>query len=325
MENLPLDLKKDLLLRLDDKELVKICQLNKEYIDFCNNNQDFWLQRIIRTFPYLNIEILNQYKGARTWSQYYIEDLRKINNNNAEDYLINAIDDERFDHIMIAIDKGADPNEISILYDAGRNDDKNLLYLSKFILKNVNIDIISDELFKSIGEMDIDGLDNVLTTKLKNTNIKQLCENIYYKMKNKFRDTFGSENYGDLLITMLFNPDLGLVRMYNNEIENQRVLLRAFELIISKIDTPEIFPDLYQDFLEDTPGINKYVLNALDVSADERQTVIEALKNINVSLSDIKSNNLTDEEALLVLLIFTRFRKGSYRLESSWLNVCKNI
>jgi hypothetical protein len=63
----------------------------------------------------------------------------------------------------------------------------------------------------------------------------------------------------------------------------------------------------------------------MSVRMKDKQLLKRIIKNINVSLSDIKSNNLTDEEALLVLLIFTRFRKGSYRLESSWLNVCKSI
>ena len=48
------------------------------------------LNRIIKKFPYLDLSLLRRYKGDRDWSQYYIEDLRTINKDNANNKLIDA-------------------------------------------------------------------------------------------------------------------------------------------------------------------------------------------------------------------------------------------
>ena len=67
-----------ILNELDDKDLVKYCQTNKEANKICND-QTFWMRRVLKKISYIDIEILRKYKGERSWSEYYIEDLRKIN------------------------------------------------------------------------------------------------------------------------------------------------------------------------------------------------------------------------------------------------------
>ncbi|GAH14293.1 unnamed protein product [marine sediment metagenome] len=46
-----------ILSELEDNDLIKMCNINKEAIQLCNNNQNFWLNRIITKFPYLSLDI----------------------------------------------------------------------------------------------------------------------------------------------------------------------------------------------------------------------------------------------------------------------------
>ena len=94
-----------ILNKLDDVDLVKACQTNRQANEICND-QTFWLNRILNRFPYLGIDILKQYKGNRNWSQYYINDLRQIITNNAAYTLFGGSETGRLDHIIIAINKG---------------------------------------------------------------------------------------------------------------------------------------------------------------------------------------------------------------------------
>lgn len=96
-----------ILNKLEDNDLVNVCQTNTAARDLCDD-QRFWLNRIMFKFPYLSLDILKQYKGNRDWSQYYIEDLRKINLNNKKDYLKDGAHDGRLDHVMISVNKGVD-------------------------------------------------------------------------------------------------------------------------------------------------------------------------------------------------------------------------
>lgn len=96
-----------ILNELDDKDLVNVCQTNHHANELCNN-ETFWLNRIRIKFPYLSLGILNKYKGNKSWSQYYIKDLREINSSNAKIKLILGSDSGRLDKIIIAVNKGAD-------------------------------------------------------------------------------------------------------------------------------------------------------------------------------------------------------------------------
>ena len=85
---------------LDDKDLIKMCNINKEAMQLCNNNQNFWLNRILIKFPYLKLDVLNKYKNDRLWSEYYINDLRKINNSTDVNQTHYWMDLEKVDWIM---------------------------------------------------------------------------------------------------------------------------------------------------------------------------------------------------------------------------------
>ena len=95
-----------ILNNLDDSSLVKYCTTNKEANKVCNN-QIFWMNRVLKTFPYINIETLRKNKGNRDWSEYYIDDLRKINTSNADYYLMKGSSEGRMDIVIISINKGA--------------------------------------------------------------------------------------------------------------------------------------------------------------------------------------------------------------------------
>ena len=95
-----------ILNELEDVDLVKICQMNRAADDICIDPY-FWKTRILTKFPYLTLDIINKYKGDRSWSEYYIDDLIKINENNAQFMLTQSINNGRLDHTMIAINKGA--------------------------------------------------------------------------------------------------------------------------------------------------------------------------------------------------------------------------
>ena len=96
-----------ILIQLDDQNLVNVCKTNTTINELCND-QNFWLQRIMKMFPYLDLDILNRYKNGRSWSQYYIEDLRTINKTNAQYKLYNGAKNGYLDMVIIAVNKGAD-------------------------------------------------------------------------------------------------------------------------------------------------------------------------------------------------------------------------
>lgn len=96
-----------ILNKLEDVELVKTCQVNRKADEICKD-QNFWFSRVKIKFPKVGINILNKYKGNRSWSEYYIQDLRKINQTNAQEYLNSGSRSGRLDHVMIAIGLAAD-------------------------------------------------------------------------------------------------------------------------------------------------------------------------------------------------------------------------
>ena len=96
-----------ILNQLDDKDLVKFCQTNRQANELCND-QTFWLNRILNRFPYLDLNILKQYKQERSWSQYYIKELRQVTPINAQDKFETWSGNGRLDLVIIAVNKGAD-------------------------------------------------------------------------------------------------------------------------------------------------------------------------------------------------------------------------
>ena len=103
------DLDIKILGELEDVDLVNICQVNKQADEICKD-QGFWLNRIMLKFPYLSLDVLNKYKDNRSWSEYYINDLRKINLSDAQSDLSESVQYGRLDHMIMAINNGADIN-----------------------------------------------------------------------------------------------------------------------------------------------------------------------------------------------------------------------
>ena len=71
------DVDRKILNELEDKDLVKACQVSKQADDICND-QTFQMNRVFNRFGYVGGDILRKNKGDRSWSEYYIQDLRKI-------------------------------------------------------------------------------------------------------------------------------------------------------------------------------------------------------------------------------------------------------
>ncbi len=108
------DVDRKILNNLEDKDLVKFCTVDKKANTLCND-QVFWMNRVFLKFGYVGGDILRKHKGDRSWSEYYIKDLRKINKNNAFDYLRNGSADGRLDHVIISLKNGANIHAYSDL------------------------------------------------------------------------------------------------------------------------------------------------------------------------------------------------------------------
>ncbi len=103
------DVDRKILNNLEDKDLVNLCQTNKKANSLCND-QVFWMNRVFRRFGYVGGDILRTNKGKRSWSDYYIQNLRKINPSNANRYLENGSQNGRLDQVIISLKNGADIN-----------------------------------------------------------------------------------------------------------------------------------------------------------------------------------------------------------------------
>ncbi len=145
-----------ILNKLDDKDLVEACQVNKRADVICND-QTFWMDRIVTKFPEVPNDILRKYKGGRTWSEYYINDLRKINKS-TKYYLIEGSRIGRLDYVIIALEKGADIHHKDdwALRNASYNG--RLDVIKYLISKRANINVNNDEPLRdaaSKGYLDI--------------------------------------------------------------------------------------------------------------------------------------------------------------------------
>ena len=65
------------------------------------------MNRVFDRFGYVGGDVLRKYKGDRSWSEYYIQDLRKIKDN-SDKYLIDEVKNKRFGQVIIALKNGAD-------------------------------------------------------------------------------------------------------------------------------------------------------------------------------------------------------------------------
>ena len=101
------DVDRKILNNLEDEDLVNVCQTNKKAQSLCND-QVFWMNRVFLRFGYVGGDILRKHKKNRSWSEYYIQDLRKINSSNVQKYLIDGSRNRRLDQAIISLNIGAD-------------------------------------------------------------------------------------------------------------------------------------------------------------------------------------------------------------------------
>ncbi len=101
------DVDRKILNNLEDIDLVNLCQTNKKANSLCND-QVFWMNRVFHKFGYVGGDVLRKNKKDRSWSEYYIKDLRKINSTNADKYLLTGSKNNRLDYVIIALKNGAD-------------------------------------------------------------------------------------------------------------------------------------------------------------------------------------------------------------------------
>ena len=100
------DIDRKILNELEDEDLVNVCQTNKKAQLLCND-QVFWMNRVFLRFGYVGGNILRKNKKDRSWSEYYIKDLRKINSTNADKYLETGSRNGRLDQVIISLNVGA--------------------------------------------------------------------------------------------------------------------------------------------------------------------------------------------------------------------------
>ncbi len=99
------DVDRKLLNNLEDEDLVNFCLVDKKANSLCND-QVFWMNRVFLKFGYVGGNILRKYKKNRTWSEYYIKDLRKINSTNAISKFLSGSQLGRLDHVIISLNIG---------------------------------------------------------------------------------------------------------------------------------------------------------------------------------------------------------------------------
>ena len=102
-----------ILNELEDVDLVKFCQVNKQANSICGD-QVFWMNRVFNRFGYVGGNILRKYKG-KSWSEYYIDlikykrgsDKEGVNKHTVNEYLIEGSKNGRLDQVIIALKNGA--------------------------------------------------------------------------------------------------------------------------------------------------------------------------------------------------------------------------
>lgn len=125
------------LLLLSDNSITQVCKTNTYLRDLCRD-QDFWRRLIGVRFPSLDSEVLNKYKGSRSWSDYYIEDLRPLMKKHREALIISLINNSRLgrlDKVIIAKQLGVKINALDnmALYHAS---EAGHLDVVKYLIEN---------------------------------------------------------------------------------------------------------------------------------------------------------------------------------------------
>ncbi len=192
------DVDRKILNELEDKDLVSLCQINKQANSLCND-QVFWMNRVFLRFGYVGGNILRKYKGDRTWSEYYIQDLRKINPTNADKYLETGSHEGKLYHVIIALKNGANISheDFTILTKYYNN----LALLSNTVSKLTPTQRLVYPNGMNVGRKDVRGVIQEYTKKLGDI-FK------YFPEKNQIKTLFGNNLSGILNGTEIsFTPD----------------------------------------------------------------------------------------------------------------------
>jgi len=107
MERLSKDDMFNLAINLDLKDLLNFCKTSKRINNVLCKQDTFWLYKIKQSFPSLEFNIMNLYKGTRIWKNYYIQDLYPTINKNVDKVLIDSSGLGRLDLVIAALDLGA--------------------------------------------------------------------------------------------------------------------------------------------------------------------------------------------------------------------------
>jgi len=103
-----------ILNKLDDVDLVNFCKVNTEANKICRD-QVFWMNRVFDRFGYVGGDVLKKYKKDRSWSEYYIHDLRRFKIFNDKNLLrFIGKRDGKIDMVTVAEHEGAWKHLISM-------------------------------------------------------------------------------------------------------------------------------------------------------------------------------------------------------------------
>ncbi len=135
------DVDRKILNELEDEDLVNVCQTNKKVQSLCND-QVFWMNRVFLRFGYVGGDILRKNKKDRSWSEYYIKDLRKINSTNADNKLMKGSRNGKLDHVIISLKNGANihaRNDYALRYSSENGHIEVVKYLVELKPDGANI------------------------------------------------------------------------------------------------------------------------------------------------------------------------------------------
>ena len=132
----------EIMQQLEDNDLVNLCQTNRYSRNLCQN-EIFWMNRVLRKFPDLDLEIAKQYKKNRTWANYYIKDLRKVTG--SDDMLIENSKKGRLDRVIVGIEKGANIHAVNNAPLSWAIDDGHLPVVKYLVNHGANIHAADDD------------------------------------------------------------------------------------------------------------------------------------------------------------------------------------
>ena len=142
------DVDRKILNELEDKDLVNVCQTNKKAQSLCND-QVFWMNRVFLRFGYVGGDVLRANKGTdRSWSEYYIKDLRKINSTNATNKLMFGSYKGKLDRVIISLKNGANihgQSDYALRYASENGHLDVVKYLVEFKPDGANIHAQNDD------------------------------------------------------------------------------------------------------------------------------------------------------------------------------------